>query len=413
MTYETVIDQIQSKRRFGSACGKEVISSRLLQEQGLEEGLCWIHIAGTNGKGSVAAFLSSMLEAASFRVGVFTSPHLIDFCERIRVNGELITKEAVVKYGEELLQQQWKIEGTMFDYCLLIALKYFKEQRCDVVILETGLGGRLDSTSGIHQVPVVSVITNVGLDHTQYLGDTIPAIAKEKAGIMRTGTVAVLGEMQPDARKVIERECELLGVSIFDNTVVAKSEDVGMAGSYQIENATTAGNAFLAFCKEYWKENEIDWNKIHQWIKVGWRKAVWSGRFEIISHNPFLLVDGAHNLQGVEGLKKSLQQEFPEERFIFLVSVMADKDYSHMMKEMIALSQEFITVCVSKERGLHQEKLAELLRQLGGNAKAASDVKQAMELAVSSQKRNHCKIVAFGSLYFIGDFLSVGTELLS
>ena len=187
MEYEEIVTAIMGRRRFGKACGRQVAEELLARLNCPERGMRVIHIAGTNGKGSTAAFVSSILQAAGFCVGQFTSPHLVDFTERIQVNGRQISREDAARLGQRLLDLPMELECTMFDLCLGMALLYFRERRCDFVVLETGLGGRLDSTSGLSQVPLVSVVTNIGLDHVQILGDTLEEIAAEKAGIFKRG----------------------------------------------------------------------------------------------------------------------------------------------------------------------------------------------------------------------------------
>lgn len=196
LTYEEVVSEIEQKRRFGNLSGAE-ITGKMLEILGAPQmGMNYIHIAGTNGKGSVSAFLCSILQEAGKKVGMFTSPHLVDFRERIQVNGEIISKEDTARLGAVLLEQDFGVYPTMFDYCLVMALLYFKEQDCDAVILETGLGGRLDSTNAVG-VPKVTVITKIGYDHTAILGETLEQIASEKAGIIKKGTHLVV-ESQPE-----------------------------------------------------------------------------------------------------------------------------------------------------------------------------------------------------------------------
>ena len=208
MQYEEVVSTIEAKRRFGQARGCDVTKEMMERLGHPEDGMKIIHIAGTNGKGSTAAFVSSILQAADFVVGLFTSPHLIRFTERIRVNNREIPNEDVARLGEHLLALPMENECTMFDLCLGMAVLYFKEQHCDYVILETGLGGAGDSTTGLRQIPLVCAITNIGLDHTQILGDTIEKIAAEKAGILKKGTQALLGIMEERAQKVIRERAD-------------------------------------------------------------------------------------------------------------------------------------------------------------------------------------------------------------
>ena len=202
LTYEETVTAIENKRRFGNLKGVE-ISKIMLEKLGHpEKDLRIIHIAGTNGKGSVSAFLRSVFECAGLKTGMFTSPHLVDFRERIQVQGDMISKEDTMRLGNRLLSMDFGVCPTMFDYCLAMALLYFKEQKCDVVILETGLGGTYDSTNACG-VPDVTVIAKIGFDHMAILGDTLAQIAAEKAGIIKHGTALVLESQEKEAMDVL------------------------------------------------------------------------------------------------------------------------------------------------------------------------------------------------------------------
>ena len=215
MTYEEIVFTIDNKRRFGKACGRDVTKELMKALDYPEKDLHIIHIAGTNGKGSVAAFVSSILQAASFtskehfKVGLFTSPHLIEYTERIQIDGKQISREDVTRLGERLLSLELNLEPTMFDYWLAIAMLYFKEQNVKYVVLETGLGGAKDSTNGLSVKPEVCAITSIGLEHTQYLGNTLGEIAGEKAGIIKAGVPVVIGEMPEEASEVIIKKCKI------------------------------------------------------------------------------------------------------------------------------------------------------------------------------------------------------------
>lgn len=214
MTYEEVVDQINQIRRFGNLAGVEV-AGRMLKALGSPQaGIPLIHIAGTNGKGSVSAFLCAILKEAGLRVGMFTSPHLVDFRERIQINGEMISKEDTQRIGARLLAMDFGVQPTMFDVTLAMAILYFKEQRCDVMILETGLGGRLDATNAVG-VPDVTVITKIGYDHMAVLGNTLPEIAAEKAGVIKRGTSLVLESQKQETAAVFEAKVREEGITDF------------------------------------------------------------------------------------------------------------------------------------------------------------------------------------------------------
>lgn len=420
MTYEEVIAKIEQKRRFGSRTGAEITARMLEVLDHPQKGMRFIHIAGTNGKGSVSAFLCEILRAAGLKTGMFTSPHLVDFTERIRVNGEMISWEDAARLGELLLAQNFDMNPTMFDYCLMMALLYFKEQKCDAVILETGLGGRLDSTNAVG-IPEVSVITKIGYDHMAVLGNTLPEIAQEKAGIIKKGTSLVLESQDASVLKVFLGAAETVGVrrcAVVDTGKIrdCRYEDgeqvfsygdyeglrLRLLGVHQYENAVAAilaAEAFLEKAPEMAKAGSGQaWLK--SCVRQGLSRTRWAGRMEILRKSPFLMVDGAHNSNGVAALRDSLAALFPGERFHFIMGVMADKDYEAMIEELLPLAIDFRTVTAEDARALPAEELAACMKRRGVPVESVCDL--AALLAPENADRTH-KTVAFGSLYFIGE----------
>lgn len=401
MEYQEIIHTIENKRRFGSLPGV-VVSRKLLAAVGdPQNDLAFIHIAGTNGKGSTAAFLREILKEAGIRAGMFTSPHLIDFTERIQVDGRQIPEEDAARLGEMLLNLDLEVHPTMFDYCLAMALLYFREQGCRLVILETGLGGRLDSTNVI-SAPLVSVITKIGYDHTEVLGDTLDQIAAEKAGILKPNTFMVSESQQQPAEKVLKDCCSKLGISYqFVEAEKIKAVDHGfsyegkgsyrmrMLGIHQRENAMAA--VFAAEALRIYGFEITDAQ-----ISQGIENATWNGRMELISKEPYLLIDGAHNGHGVHALAESLKELYPDEKFRFIMGVLADKDYKQMVKEILPLAESVTTVTPDSGRALQGETLAEYIRSYGVFAENTEQMQEAF-----LQIRD--KTVAFGSLYFIGE----------
>ena len=362
--YDEILQKIESSRRFGKLPGVEVEAEMLKSWGEPQKKIPFIHVAGTNGKGSVCAFLSSILEKYGLRVGRFISPHLMDFRERITINGDMIPREAVTRLGNAMLERDYGMEPTMFDYCLLMAVLYFKEQHCDVMVIETGLGGRLDSTNALG-TPDVAVITRIGYDHMAILGDTLAQIAAEKAGIIKPGVSAVFApqERQP-----------------------------WMLGDYQLENAAAAMLAAQIFLGDTQKAKEA--------IRQGIRQATWPGRMEILSENPYLMVDGAHNSNGIHALCGSLKKLYPGEKFHFVMGVMADKDYPKMIDQMIPLAADFTTVALENERAQQVEILADCIREQGVEVKQVNSVRELVDMLKS---RNERKNIVFGSLYFVGE----------
>ncbi len=391
--YEEVINIIQNTRRFGNLTGFEV-SKRMLEQLGNpQSGIPFVHVAGTNGKGSTTAFLCKILENAGKKVGMFTSPHLITFEERIRINGTYISKEDVTRLGNLLLETEFDVSPTMFDYCLAMAVLYFKEQNCDLMVMETGIGGRYDSTNALG-TPVVSVITKIGFDHMGVLGNTLEEIAGEKAGIIKEGCPLVAHAQQPSVMEVLQRELENVGGLAMH---VASPEDIRyvegipmkMVGEYQIENAATAILAARVL--------GVD----EASIRAGISETFWKGRMEIVNESPFFMIDGAHNSHGVSALASSLKELYPDDKFHFIMGVMADKDYEDMIEVLLPLAIDFVTVTPESERALQSKDLAECIQKKGIPARYVENMEEVIRpLLVPGEGVE--KTIAFGSLYFIG-----------
>lgn len=399
--YEEVVEKIENSRRFGNLPGVEVTRRMLAALQEPQKGLSYIHVAGTNGKGSTCAFLSQIMKEAGLKVGCFTSPHLVDFRERICVNGKMIEKEDVTRIGNELLALELDVTPTMFDYCLVMAVIYFQEQHCDVAVFETGLGGRLDSTNALGN-PDVAVITRIGYDHMAILGNTLTEIASEKAGILKPHVPAVIAPQEEEALQVLKRY-DAYFVTEQDVRNVEKMKP-GLPGAYQLENAATAKKAAEMFLAQHVKTRGRQ-ELIGQAVEAGIQNAVWKGRMEILQEKPFLMVDGAHNSNGIHALKKSLMQMFPKEKFHFIMGVMADKDYEKMVEELLPLALDFSTVTPESSRALQAEELAEKIKNRGIPARSLQKVSQVFDVLAPEEKT-----VALGSLYFIGELEALQEE---
>ena len=433
-TYEEVLSTIENSRRFGKYTGYEV-SSNILENLGHpEHGLPFVHVAGTNGKGSTTAFICKILEQTGMKVGMFTSPHLVEFGERIRINGVYIPKEDITRIGNLLLNTEFQLTPTMFDYCMAMAVLYFKEQGCDIAVMETGIGGRYDSTNALG-VPEVAVITKIGLDHTAILGDTIEEIAGEKAGIMKEGCPVVISPQQESVRNVLQENFhEINHKQKWNDTADAFYEvsekdieyvaglPMKMLGGFQLENAATAvlaARVILRKWSAYGKlpvtlfshENEMCTDEqTEQYIREGIAKTYWKGRMELINKHPFFMIDGAHNAHGVHALASSLKELYPGEKFHFIMAVMADKDYEDMIGELLPLALDFVTVTPESNRALQSEDLAECIAKKGIQATYAKNmesvIRPLLPQEVSASENSHLlskeKTIAFGSLYFIG-----------
>jgi dihydrofolate synthase/folylpolyglutamate synthase len=282
----------------------------------------------------------------------------------------------------------------MFDYCLLMAVLYFQEQHCDVAVFETGLGGRLDSTNALGR-PEVAVITRIGYDHMAILGDTLEKIAAEKAGILKPGVPAVFAPQEPQVRKVLQRAGT--GVTVGDREMrQAVKMQPGIPGAYQLENAAAAMVAARIYLER--TKPDLERGVREQIIERGMKQARWEGRMEILSEHPYLMVDGAHNSNGIHALCHSLEQMYPKEKFHFVMAVMADKDYEKMVEELLPLSIDFVTVTPESTRALQGEQLARTIQERGVAARSVQSVEEVRTLPVEGEKT-----IALGSLYFIGE----------
>lgn len=407
-TYEEIQEKINHASTFGSLPGVE-ISRILLEKLGHpEKDIPFVHVAGTNGKGSVCAFLSSILIAGGWKVGTFTSPHLIDFEERITVKGVQIPKADVARLGNEVLDLPLDIQPTMFDYCMAIALLYFKEQQCDVLVMETGLGGRLDSTNAIG-VPAVSVITKIGYDHVAILGNTLAKIAAEKAGIIKNGSYLVMEQQEQEALEVLvaaaEENCPKAYAIVSDADIAwAKSQKLKLLGTHQWENAAAAALAAEHLIRQLCPDMEDVARK--KLIESGLSHATWQGRMELLSEKPFFMVDGAHNSNGVTALLNSLKYLYPGEKFHFVMGVMADKDYEEMVRLLVPVAGSFWTVTPENHRALQGQKLARFISTFGIPTKNYERIQDVVNEILHDTSCSE-KIVAFGSLYFIGELKNI------
>ena len=414
LTFEEVLDQIEHQRRFGNRPGAEV-SALMLEKLGRpQQNMSVIHIAGTNGKGSVSAFLCSILKEAGIRTGMFTSPHLVDFRERICVDGQMISREEVTKLGNMMLEEDFGTVPPMFEYCLAMALLYYRDRQCQAAVIETGLGGRVDSTNAIG-VPEVTVVTKIGYDHMAVLGDTLDKIAAEKAGIIKNGTKLVLESQEKDAMDVLLETAEkeaVTEIKIADMHDVTecryengrqyfsyqkyKNLEMAMLGVHQYENAAAA----ILAAEIFLKDRGISDEKAEYYIREGIKKTRWEGRMEILSREPFFMVDGAHNGNGVAALAESLRTLFPGEKFHFVMGVLADKNYEEMIEELLPLALDFKTVTVESERALAAQELSEKIRAKG--ICDAGLLHSFDELMPGRLEVAH-KTIAFGSMYYVGE----------
>lgn len=424
MDYITARSYIDEASRFGGEIGLETITKFLKRLGNPQDDLKFIHIAGTNGKGSVGAYLASVLKEANYKVGRFISPTLYEYRERIQINGTYISEEdftAMMEYIAPILDELKKKGEPLpspFEIETALSFLYYREKKCDFVLLECGMGGKKDATNVV-KTTVLAVITSISMDHMEYLGNTIKEIAQEKAGIIKPGATVVTCLQAPEAAVAIEKACReggnLLAVgkaynakvlefdlehitfSYFDRTLT-----IHLAGSHQLENAVLALTGIQALIFEGYDISE-------EHIKAGFEKARWSGRFSVLHRDPFFIVDGAHNPDAAKKLKKSIHMYFPGKRLIFLMGIFKDKQYEEITRMMAPVADHIIAMeTPDNPRALSAQELADVIRKYNENVTVALSLQDAVDKGFKIANKEDV-IIAFGSLSFTGEL----TDLVS
>ena len=387
-----------------------------------EQKLKFVHIAGTNGKGSTAAMLASVLQRAGYRTGLYTSPHLLRFHERMRVNGEEIDDKSLITLTNTVRRAaaQMREMPTGFEIMTAIAFLYFVQERCDIVSLEVGLGGRIDSTNVI-PAPEVCVVMNIGLEHTAILGDTLEKIAAEKCGIIKRGAHAVLFGQTEGVEAVAREKCTQEGVTL---TVTAQEKlerisssldgqvfkyrgrgpyHLRLLGEYQLLNALTVIDTCTALRSRGWEK------LTDEAIDSGLSAARWPGRLELLRRSPDFIVDGAHNPQCVDALMDSLAALYSGKKLIFLTGVLRDKDWQQMLRRALPLAKAFVVITPPSARALDENELAGWLRAQGIEAIPAAGTDDGVRRALAIAGKDDA-ICSWGSLYFTGEVRKALTE---
>ena len=387
-----------------------------------QEKLKFVHIAGTNGKGSTAAMLASVLQSAGYRTGLYTSPHLLRFHERMRVDGEEIDDNSLISLTNTVRNAAESMSElpTGFEIMTAIAFLYFVQEQCDIVSLEVGLGGRMDSTNVI-PAPEVCVVANIGLEHTAILGDTVEKIAAEKCGIIKHGAHAVLFGQSEGVENVAREKCAQEDVAL---TITAQEKlerisssldgqefkyrgrgpyHLRLLGEYQLLNALTVIDVCNAL-------RSRGWDKLtDEAIDEGLSHAQWPGRLELLRRGPDFIVDGAHNPQCVDALMDSLAALYGDKKLIFLTGVLRDKDWQQMLRRALPLAKAFVVITPPSARALDENELAAWLNAQGVQAVPAKDTDDGVRrvLALAGEDDAIC---SWGSLYFTGEVRRVLTE---
>ena len=421
MTKKEAVDYIEgfgwSKERF-DLDGSRSLLNRLGNPQNR---LKFVHVAGSNGKGSTCAMLDSILRAAGYRVGLYTSPYIQDFCERMQVGGKNVPGETLAAITEKV-KAEVEASGesfSQFTVMTAVAMEYFFESGCDIVVLEVGMGGELDATNVI-EPPEAAVIMNIGLEHTEYLGDTLEKIAMAKAGIIKTGCRAVCYDGAPDVTEVIKAVCaernvplrcvnfgrmEALNETLDGQEFLWDGEKyrVNLIGPHQLHNTCAVMETVETLRERGWKISD-------EAVREGLATVKGPARLEVLDRDPLFFLDGGHNPQCAEALAEAVKKLLGDKKAVFLLGVLADKDYPTIMKTVMPLAKKFICLTPFSDRALPAKELAKYLRAQGAKASASNSVEEGIIAARKAAGKTGA-VVSFGSLYLAGHVRGVYQEM--
>ena len=421
MNYQEALAYIHAVSWKGSVPGLSRITELMRRLGNPQLGTKYIHIVGTNGKGSTAAMLSSILTRAGYRTGLYISPFIIDFRERMQIGGEMISREELAAITEYIrpFAETMEDKPTEFEMITAIALFWFAKRGCDIVILEAGMGGEFDATNVI-PAPEAAVFTNIGLDHTEYLGSTVEAIAATKAGILKPGCAAVLYPNAPSVEAVIRERCDALGVplTVADPDALiplshslegqrlswrAQIIDLPLLGDHQRKNASVVLAVVEVLRTRGWEIPEAA-------LLDGIRTVRWPGRFEVLRRDPLFILDGGHNPQCMEALLQTAEDYLAGKSLTVITGVLADKDYAAMYDRTAVLADRFFTLTPPNPRALSAEDLAAWLSRYGKPVTACKSVEEAVRAALSATPADGA-VLAYGSLYLAAEIRRTAEQL--
>lgn len=418
MDYTEALNRIHALNKFGSRPGLDRVKKLLDLMGNPQDSLRFVHVAGTNGKGSTCAMVSSVLVASGYRTGLFISPYITDFCERIQIDSTPIDRAELANVAEYVfaLTDKLNAEGiiiTEFEFVMCVAFEYFKRQCCDIVVLEVGLGGELDCTNVI-KPPVCAVITRIGLDHTDILGDTVELIAAQKCGIIKEGTTVVSSPQREDAAKVIEKVCreKNVGIRFSDSGEFSQVESsisgtsfvyrgerlkLHLVGEHQLQNAATALCAIEVLVDKGFDRINMDA------IKCGLENATNPARFEAVSLQPAVVIDGAHNPDGVSTFAESVKKYLGDRKGVLIIGMLSDKDSRSSVEYLQGLFDRVYTVPIDNPRAMTSVQMAEICSQYFENVEACGSVEEAFDKAYSEAIERQTHVCVCGSLYLAGE----------
>ena len=417
MTYEEALSYIHSICWKGSKLGLDRTRELLGKLNDPQKELKFIHIAGTNGKGSTAAMLSSILEEAGYRVGLYTSPFINRFNERMQVNHQPIPDEELAALTEYVRPHADAMADspTEFELITALAMVWFARQNCDIVVLEVGMGGELDSTN-IIDAPEAAVIAAMGMDHVKELGPTMADIARAKAGIIKEGGRVVSYGGNPEADEVIAAVCRARNASLRqpDFSAIVPGDfslegqtfsykgwrglRIPLVGAYQMNNAAVVLETVEVLRQRGWSVSD-------EAVRQGLADTRWPARFEVLRRDPVFIVDGGHNPHGIRATAESLSRLFPGRKITFVTGVMADKDVEHILGLIVPLADQFFTVRPDNPRAMDAGELAARIEAMGAKATACASVRDGVDRAIQAEGP-HGVACALGSLYMSGEVRS-------
>ncbi len=423
MNYREAMQYVDELRPLGSVMGLDSMRRLCAALGDPQDKLKFVHIAGTNGKGSTLAYISTIMQEAGYRVGRYISPTVNGYRERFQVNGREITQAGLCKYLEPVkaeaarLAAQGEAHPTLFEVETAVAFLYFLDKECDLVVLETGLGGALDATNVVNTT-LAAVFVSISMDHMDILGESLEEIAFAKAGIIKNRCYAISVKQDPEVMKVL-RQSALVKKAKFLTADLSRAKrirygvtkqsfdydkykdlEISMLGQFQIENAVLAVETVLTLVRCGFKVSE-------EKVRKGLLNTKWPGRFDVIAKRPFFIADGAHNEDGAKKLAESIRFYFTNRKIIYIMGMLQDKEYDKVIRHTFELASHIITVTPPiKERALPALELAQTAREYHRAVTAADSVQEAVEIAyLLTGKDKDAVIVAFGSLSYLGELM--------
>lgn len=412
---------LEQAAKYGSVLGLDNMKELLKRLGNPQQDLPTVHIAGTNGKGSVLAFLSTILTEAGYKVGRYISPTILEYRERIQIGTQMIEEESlaelvsIIKDAICEMEKEGGQHPTLFEIETAMAFLYFKKEKCDLVVLETGLGGATDATNVIENT-LLTIFTSISMDHMAFLGETIEEIATIKSGILKKGCVAVSACQKPGVRAILMEEAKKKEIPL---TFVAEDEvkdvsyteekqifsykkysriEISLLGLHQLENAALVMEALEQL-------DGLGFPVTQEAMRRGFVNTIWLGRLTTLSKQPRLLIDGAHNPDGAKRLAQSLEFYFPDREFVYIMGVLKDKEYDKIAQIMAPKAKQIFTISTpDAKRSLGEKELAETVRAYNPKVKAVGSVEEALTQAVAEAEEEDV-IVAFGSLSYLGELI--------